>query len=190
MGSFGGCYALRKSLSRPVSNHFLVDDFFINMHVLEQGAKSISNMQAKVYEDVSNIPGEEFRRKKRISAGNFQNLVLFRSLLFRGKKGVGFCFFSHKIIRWIVPFLVIITLTLSIILSLDSRLYLILALLQILVLLIPLIDHILRKIKIQSIPLRFISHFVLMNLALMAGFFRYIGGIKSNVWQPTRRNQD
>jgi len=37
MGPFGGCYAVRKSLYCPVPDHFLVDDFFINMAVLEQG---------------------------------------------------------------------------------------------------------------------------------------------------------
>jgi hypothetical protein len=62
--------------------------------------------------------------------------------------------------------------------------------LQIAVIAIPLIDYLLRKINIHSIPLRFISHFVLMNLALLAGFFKYLGGIKNNVWQPTKRNQD
>jgi cellulose synthase/poly-beta-1,6-N-acetylglucosamine synthase-like glycosyltransferase len=190
MGPFGGCYALRKSLYSPVPDHFLVDDFFINMTVLKQGADCISNLQAKVYEDVSNIPGEEYRRKKRISAGNFQNLALFHSLLFRGKRGVGYCFFSHKIIRWFVPFLTIITLSVSIFLALSIKTYLILALLQIIALMAPLIDYILRKIKIHSIPLRFISHFVLMNLALFAGFVRFIGGIKNNVWEPTRRKQD
>jgi len=190
MGPFGGCYAVRKTFYRPVPDHFLVDDFFINMSVLEQGAACISNIQAKVSEDVSNNPREEFRRKKRISAGNYQNLFRFRSMLFKGSSGVGFCFFSHKVLRWIVPFLVIITLTLSAILGMNSPLYLLLALLQILVLSIPVIDQILRKIGIQSIPLRFISHFVLMNMALLAGFFRFSGGIRNNVWQPTRRNQD
>ncbi|MDF1574603.1 MAG: glycosyltransferase [Bacteroidales bacterium] len=190
MGPSGGCYAVRKSLYRPVPGHFLVDDFFINMSVLEQGGQCISNIHAKVYEDVSNNPREEFRRKKRISAGNYQNLLRFRSMLFRGNKGIGFCFFSHKVIRWIVPFLVLLTLTISFILGMSSSFYLCLALLQVLVLLIPLIDHLLRKIKIQTIPLRFISHFVLMNLALTAGFIRYLGGIKNNVWQPTSRKQD
>ncbi len=190
MGPFGGCYAVRKSLYRPVPDHFLVDDFFINMAVLEQGAYCISNIHAKVYEDVSNNPREEFKRKKRISAGNFQNLSRFRSMLFKGRKGVGFCFFSHKVIRWIVPFLVMITLASSTILGIKSPYYLLLALLQLLVLITPFIDHILRKIRIQSIPLRFISHFVLMNLALLAGFFKYLGGIRNNVWQPTSRNHD
>jgi cellulose synthase/poly-beta-1,6-N-acetylglucosamine synthase-like glycosyltransferase len=190
MGPFGGCYAVRKSLYRAVPDHFLVDDFFINMAVLEQGAACISNAHAKVYEDVSNNPQEEFRRKKRISAGNYQNLSRFRSMLLKGGKGVGFSFFSHKVVRWMVPFLVIITVTSSTILGMRSPLYLLFGLLQLLVLIIPVIDHFLRKIRIQSIPLRFISHFVLMNLALLAGFFRYIGGIKNNVWQPTRRHQD
>ena len=190
MGPFGGCYALRKSLFRPVPDHFLVDDFFINMSVLEQGAGCISNILARVSEDVSNDPREEFRRKKRISAGNYQNLFRFRSMLFKGSLGVGFCFFSHKVLRWIVPFLVMITLSLSTILGIKSPFYLLLALLQFLVLFTPVIGYFLRKIGIQIIPLRFISHFVLMNMALLAGFFKFSGGIRNNVWQPTSRNQD
>jgi cellulose synthase/poly-beta-1,6-N-acetylglucosamine synthase-like glycosyltransferase len=190
MGPFGGCYAVRKLLYRPVPDQFLVDDFYINMTVLEQDAWCISNMQARVYEDVSNNPRDEFKRKMRISAGNYQNLKRFLPLLFKGRKGVGFCFLSHKVIRWIVPFLVILTLASSTILGMNSLVYLTLLLLQLLVLLIPLIDYFLRIIGIQSIPLRFISHFVLMNLAILAGFFRYLGGIKNNVWQPTSRIQD
>lgn len=195
MGPFGGCYAVRKSLYRPVPENFLVDDFYINMAVLQQGFRCISNVKAKVYEDVSNNLQEEFRRKKRIAAGNFQNLSSFGALLFSCKPGVSFCFFSHKVIRWFVPFLVIITLGSSLALGTsltpgyDQLIYRILALLQLVVLVIPVIDHLLRKIKIHSIPLRFVSHFVLMNLALLAGFIRYLGGIRSNVWQPTRRNQ-
>jgi len=190
MGPFGGCYAVRKSLYKPVPDNFLVDDFYINMSVLRQGYHCISNLNARVYEDVSNDLREEFRRKKRISAGNFQNLSEYSSLLFSRMPGVAFCFFSHKVIRWIVPFLVILTLGISVILGLEYHSFRILAILQIIVLAVPVIDYLLRKIKIHSIPLRFISHFVMMNLALLAGFLKYTGGIRSNVWQPTRRNQD
>jgi hypothetical protein len=85
--------------------------------------------------------------------------------------------------------MVIITLGTAIALGLNNPVYMAFALLQLIFLLVPVIDRFLRLLKIHSIPLRFISHFVLMNLALLAGFLRYIGGIKSNVWQPTRRNQ-
>ena len=190
MGPFGGCYAVRKSLYRPVPDKFLVDDFFINMTVLKQGKSCISNIEAMVYEQASSDPGEEFRRKKRISAGNFQNLSLFWPLIFKCSRGIGFCFFSHKVIRWFVPFLVMITFGSSILLGTKSGVYLGLAVVHLVALLTPVIDQILRKIKIQSISLRFVSHFVLMNLALLAGFFRYLGGIKDNVWQPTNRTQD
>lgn len=189
MGPFGGCYAVRKANYTPVPGQFLVDDFYVNMSVLKQGFKCISNINAPVYEDVSNDLKEEFRRKKRISAGNFQNLKKFKSLLWSPRPGVAFCFLSHKVIRWIVPLLVMVSLGSSLFLGNSSKLYLILALIQISVISIPLIDHILRKIGIHVLPLRFISHFVLMNLALLAGLIRFLGGIKNNVWQPTKRYQ-
>jgi len=189
MGPFGGCYAVRKSLYRPVPDNFLVDDFYINMSVLKQDYRCISNPEAKVYEDVSNSLREEFRRKKRISAGNFQNLAVFGKMAFTGPPGVPFCFLSHKVIRWIVPFLVMVTLGSSLVLGFQLPLYRILAILHGVVLAIPLLDLFLRLFKIHAVPLRFISHFVLMNLALLAGFIRYLGGIRSNVWQPTRRSR-
>jgi len=191
MGPFGGCYAVRKSNYTPVPGHCLVDDFYINMSVLSQGFHCISNIHAYVYEDVSNDLKEEFRRKKRISAGNFQNLQEFGSLLLSSRPGVSFCFLSHKVIRWIVPLLVLLTLGTSLYmgLRLSNTIYLAFALAQIAVILIPVIDQLLRLLQIHILPLRFVSHFVIMNLALLAGFFRYLGGIKSNVWQPTRRNQ-
>ncbi|MCP4310500.1 MAG: glycosyltransferase [Bacteroidetes bacterium] len=198
MGPFGGCYAVRKSNYTAVPTYFLVDDFYVNMSVLKQGFQCVSNISANVYEDVSNDLMEEFRRKKRISAGNFQNLQKFRSLLISRRPGVAFCFLSHKVIRWVVPMLVLVSLGTSLYLGLSQtdqilpllrKLYLAFALAQLIFILIPLIDQILRIIGIHVLPLRFVSHFVLMNLALLAGFFRYLGGIKSNVWQPTRRNQ-
>ncbi|MGW8314510.1 MAG: glycosyltransferase [Bacteroidales bacterium] len=190
MGPFGGCYAVRRNLYRPVPGHFLVDDFYINMSVLRQGFRCISNTEAKVYEDVSNDLWEEFRRKKRISAGNYQNLNAFGSMLVKGPPGVPFCFFSHKVVRWLVPFLVLITLSTCLYLGTVKEVYRILAYLQLGVLAIPVIDLFLRKIKIHALPLRFISHFVWMNVALLAGFVRFLGGIKSNVWQPTRRTRE
>ncbi|RPI46805.1 MAG: glycosyltransferase [Bacteroidetes bacterium] len=189
MGPFGGCYSVRKSLFTPVPSNFLVDDFFINMSVLRQGYHCISNIDARVYEDVSNDLSEEFRRKKRISSGNFQNLARFASLLGSRKPGIAFCFFSHKVIRWIVPFLVMITLGTSLALSGRFIFYRILTFIQLGILVIPVFDFFLRKNQIHAVPLRFISHFVLMNLALLAGFIGYAGGIENNVWEPTRRNQ-
>jgi hypothetical protein len=37
--------------------------------------------------------------------------------------------------------------------------------------------------------LRFVTHFLGMNLALIIGMARYLKGVKTNVWQPTKRHQ-
>jgi hypothetical protein len=52
----------------------------------------------------------------------------------------------------------------------------------------PFIDYLLRKIGLHIVILRFITHFYGMNLALLAGFMKFIKGTETNVWQPTRRS--
>ena len=81
MGPFGGCFAFRKKCFEQIPAHFLVDDFFINMTCIEKGYKCVNQKEAIVLEDVSNDLLIEFRRKIRISSGNFQNLKRFWRLL-------------------------------------------------------------------------------------------------------------
>jgi hypothetical protein len=54
-------------------------------------------------------------------------------------------------------------------------------------LLVPFIDYLLKKLSINVTPLRSVTYFIGMNIALLAGFWWYIKGIKSSVWQPTER---
>ncbi len=188
MGPFGGCYSLRNNLYKDVPINFLVDDFYISMNVLNENKKTINCPQAVVYEDVSNNLKDEFRRKIRIATGNFQNLSTFKHLLFSKTKGLSFSFFSHKVLRWFGPFFIIIAL-ISNILLLNSFFYKITLVLFLATFTIPFFETILRKQKINISILRFITHFFTMNLALLIGFFKFISGVKSGIWQPTKRNQ-
>ncbi len=189
MGPFGGCYAIWKDLYPRVPEKYLVDDFYINMKILEKGKKCINNLKAKVYEDVSNDLREEFRRKARISAGNYQNLKAFRKLLWPPFSGIAFSFFSHKVLRWGGPFFILAALISNAFILSSSMFYQLSFIGQLALLLLPVIDSILRKIHLHVLLLRFITHFYSMNLALLFGFFKYIKGVKTNVWEPTRRNQ-
>ncbi|MCD6346644.1 MAG: glycosyltransferase [Bacteroidales bacterium] len=189
MGPFGGCFAMRKELFENVPSNFLVDDFFLNMIVLEKGFKAINNPKALVFEDVSNDLKIEYKRKIRIASGNFQNLFRFKKLLLPPWSGVSFSFFAHKVIRWFGPLFFIIALVSLIILGFTSKLYFVLLLLYLLLLIIPLFDLFLRKMSIHISFFRFITHFCAMNLAMLVGLLKYGKGIKSNVWQPTKRNQ-
>ena len=188
MGPAGGFYAIRQSLFHPVPENFLVDDFFINMKVLECGSWSICESLSIVTEDVSNSRMEEFRRKMRISAGNFQNLTMFAHLLLKVFRPTGFCFLSHKVLRWFGPFFLFLAFLASAI-NYEETFFMTLFYVQLILLIIPIFDHILRKIKIHIVILRFVSHFYNTNLAILLGFLWFLKGIKTNVWQPTRRHQ-
>lgn len=189
MGTFGGVYAIRGNCYEAVPSNFLVDDFYISMAVLEKNKKAINELDAIAYEDVSNQLKEEFRRKSRISAGNFQNLARFKKLLWHPFKGRSFAFLSHKVLRWIGPFFIIIALTCSGILMKQHWFYILAFCGQLTLFLIPLFDSILKKQKIHISVIRFVSHFYLMNLALLLGFFKYVSGVKNNIWTPTQRYQ-
>lgn len=209
MGPFGGCYAIRRELYEQVPANFLVDDFYINMLVLEKGFKAINNLNAIVYEDVSNNFRDEFRRKIRIATGNFQNLKKFKHLLsgifgvsrIKNQKpaisnfGLSFSFFSHKVLRWLIPFFIVLLLIINTILvfyklgRFEEYLYLLTLAGLILSFFIPIFDIILKKININISLFRFVTHFYGMNLALLIGFFRFLKGVKSGIWTPTKRNQ-
>jgi cellulose synthase/poly-beta-1,6-N-acetylglucosamine synthase-like glycosyltransferase len=187
IGAFGGCYAMRNEYFRPVPAGFAVDDFYITMKVAETGKKCILAMKAVCVENVQNQLSEEFRRKIRISSGNFQNLRTFYRMLWPTGRGLAFSFFSHKVLRWLGPFFLLILILASYMLSRQSELYRILLLVQFILLGLPILDFLLRKIGIHIVILRFITYFYSMNLALLAGFFKFLTGRETNVWKPTKR---
>jgi len=189
MGPFGGCYAIRKDLMPKVPTNFTVDDFFICMSVIDQGYKTIGEPEAIVYEDVSNILKEEFRRKTRIATGNFQNLFYFKHLIVHFNKAYSYCFFSHKVLRWLGPVFLIGSFISNILLIEEHSIFFYTILGQVLFYFLALFDLFLKKFEIHSVALRYITHFVAMNVALLVGMFLFIKGVKSNVWEPTKRFQ-
>jgi len=189
MGPFGGFYAVRKASYEPLSKNILADDFRICMNVIRKGEKAISDPEAIVYEDVSNSLSEEFSRKVRISAGNFQNLKHFAFLLLKPFRIWSFCFISHKMLRWLTPFLWLIVILTNILLIKSSFFFALLIILQLIFLLLPAFDFLLKNLNIHLVPVRFFTHLIFMNIALFVGFIKYIKGIRSGVWNPTKRYQ-
>jgi len=187
IGAYGACYSIRNEYYSQVPDGYSVDDFYITMKVLEKKKKCILELKALGYENVPNRLSEEFRRKIRIAAGNFQNLRTFYKLLWPPYTGLAFSFFSHKVLRWLGPFFLLLLLISNSILAFYHPLYRILLIIQGVLIFSPFIDFLLRKIGLHIVILRFITHFYSMNLALLAGFLKFIKGTETNVWQPTRR---
>ncbi len=189
IGPFGGCFAIRSSYFTKVPDNFLVDDFYIAFKAFEKGGNAINDLEAVCFEAVSDDMNEEYRRKKRISSGNFQNLKTFRHLLWPPYQPLAFAFLSHKVLRWLGPFFLIFAFMTSAYLAYRGNIiYQILFYVQIgLWGVIPLMDLIFNKININIGFLRNIRYFIYMNIALLHGFIKYLSGIKNNVWQPTKR---
>lgn len=188
MGLEGGCYLIKRELFPDIPPLFFMEDFFVTMHLLKSGHKVVFEPNARVYEDVSTQAQEEYKRKIRISIGNFQNLKAFGSLIFTKPFPLGFAFLCHKVLRWLSPFFLIILFFLSPYLVLTAPFYGIFAGLFYIILALGILG-----IAINSRPglkwLKFPGHFLYMNLALLQGFLKYIQGVRSNAWQPTKRNQ-
>ena len=187
-GVEGGLYCIRKKDFCPIPPLTFMEDFFITYSVLGNRGSVLFDHKALGFEDVSTLQEEEFKRKTRISIGNFQNLRRFKGLLTEQPFPLGFAFLSHKILRWFTPFLSLITVLAALLLK-EHILYLNYLYIVLYLLLLTLIDWLLYQLKINSGPLRYWGHFTMMNLALLNGFFKYIKGVRTNVWQPTKRNQ-
>ncbi len=185
MGAEGGCYAIRNNLFSKVPSKFIVDDFYITFQVLIKGKYALFNPNALCSEDVPSEVRGEYRRKVRISSGNFQNLFFFKQIAFKFWRPMGFSFISHKVLRWLTPFFLIFSLITSAFLAGNSQFFSFILFLQILGFLFPLLNHFFR---FENSLLRFISHFYFMNFALLHGFVKFSKGIKTSIWQPVKRN--
>ena len=185
-GAFGACYAIRTADMKPVPPNFLVDDFFMTMQLLQQGKKAVYSKKAIVYMELPNESAVEFRRKARIAAGNFQNLRYFLPLLFKFN-ATAFALCSHKVIRWLGPFFMLTAYLASYQLYELHVVYRLAFITQSLLLASPLVNYLLEQAQIHLKLLKFVAHFYLMNLGILAGFFNYAKGIKTNVWTPTQR---
>jgi cellulose synthase/poly-beta-1,6-N-acetylglucosamine synthase-like glycosyltransferase len=187
LGAEGGCYAIRKESCPVVPLNFNVDDFFITCNVLSNGGKILFEDKAVVYEDTIADTEGEFRRKARIATGNFQNLFYFKKLVLRFWTSASFAFLSHKVFRWLTPFLFLINCVASALLIRVNGFFEIVFCFQMLILITPLLSSIVIKLGIKIKPLISLSHFVIMNAALVTGFYRYCKGVERSVWQPVKR---
>lgn len=183
IGPFGGLYAIRKNLFKEIPAHFLVDDFYWWAAAVQKKFYAVFEKKSVATELVIDSWHSEFNRKKRIGAGNFQNLFRFPFLL-NVFSAVGFCFVSHKLIRWLGPFLLLGALASTSVLALHSEIFFLLSIVQAIPLLILMIY---KSAWHANKPIRFIAYFYSMNLALLIGFFNFLAGVKSGTWNPTKR---
>jgi len=188
IGANGGIFAIRRELySAMPLDKAVTDDFFITLSVLSQNRKFIYKYNIIGKEEVAPDIKSEFKRKIRFASTNFQTLSIFKNLLVSNNILLSFAFWSHKVIRWFVPIFLILLIPLNILLLHKSNLFDILFIIQMVFYSLSLLGFIFTILNVKIKLFSIFSYFILTNVALFLGLFRYLRGKHSAVWESTPR---
>ncbi len=172
VGVSGCFYAIRRELAVLQPPGMILDDMFEPLSIIRQGYRSVLDVNANVYDTWPETAGIEFHRKVRTLAGNFQ---LFRlapwTLTLQNR--VLFQLVSHKVMRLIVPYLMVLVLVSTLALSAGSPVYAILAAIQIFGLAVAILG--LRfKIPVLHRIAAPASALLMLNAAAVVGFYKFL----------------
>ncbi len=185
ISAFGGFYALRTELFKPIArNAYSNDDVLIPMNVIRQGQRVVFDAEAVSEEDVAEDVKLEFRRRIRIGAGNFQAFFWLLDFFNPFRGWPAFCYVSHKASRWFSPLFIIAAYASCAALCALTPLFVYRVVLAFgIAALCAGLSFKLLHLKV----FRPVFYFYSMNAALFLGLFRYLGGIKSAAWSRTER---
>lgn len=187
LGANGAIYAIRSHLYTPIPANTVVDDFLIVMNVAKANYKIIYDKQALAHEEIAPSIAEESNRRIRIGTGNYQAFTRLYWALNPMNGWRFFSYFSHKVLRWFTPHLMIITLMSNFIL-IGHPFYNFTLLAQVIAYSIAIFGH---KVSEQGKPIpssvALLTFFVSMNFALLQGFYRFAFKNVKGTWQRTSR---
>lgn len=190
-GAAGELFSIRTDLWEELPENIILDDFLISTRINLRGYRIAYEPAAYASELPSTSIHEEKKRKIRISAGAFQAMVLLKPLfnIFRHPI-LFFQFLSHRILRWtLTPICLPILFITNIVILLSSRnqffLYFLLA--QVIFYGMGVIGVYSKSSAIYSKIFRICYYLLFMNYSVYLGFFRFIRGRQSAIWEKAGR---
>jgi biofilm PGA synthesis N-glycosyltransferase PgaC len=200
-GVSGEILAIRTSLFQAPPDWIINDDFFISMNILKQGYKVVYAPEARSFEYSSLTEKDEATRRSRIVAGRYQAMLLAARLLPWRNPILVWQIISHKMMRPLVPFAMIIAFLsnlLAVILppiplqessiSFLSRPYSqILFSLQLIFYMLALLGNKLKRKSFLGKVLYVPAFLVNSNLSAIRGLVSFFTGKQSALWKRTRR---
>lgn len=112
-GATGALYAIRRADYQPLPADTLLDDFDTPVRLLSEGKRTVLESGAQIFDQAEADSAQEFRRKARTLAGNFQSFSRHRWLFDPRSNPVWWQFLSHKVCRLLVPYALLIALLAS-----------------------------------------------------------------------------
>jgi cellulose synthase/poly-beta-1,6-N-acetylglucosamine synthase-like glycosyltransferase len=185
IGVYGGFYAVRQKLACALPEVTVLDDMLQPLNVIRRGFRSVVDARVHVQDVWPKRMQGEFDRKVRTLAGNFQLLQLAPWLLSRENR-LRFEFISHKLLRLVVPPLLIVLFVTSAMLASRSRFYEAVLAVQLILYIFAFLGEwrgLGFLVRISGAA----RAFLMMNAAVIVGFFKFLftEGPLWEIWTPT-----
>jgi cellulose synthase/poly-beta-1,6-N-acetylglucosamine synthase-like glycosyltransferase len=177
VGVTGAISAVRRELFRPILAGTLLDDVYWPLSVAMQGRRVVHDSRALAYDRLPERTRDEFRRKVRTLAGNFQLAMRLPAALLPWRNPVWFQFVSHKLLRLAVPWALLGLVACSI--ALDGPIYLLALIAQSAFYGLALVGLLTRKGRLPSAA----ASFLMLNAAAWTAFWVWITGRAGYSWQ-------
>lgn len=185
-GAFGGLYAVHREQYAPFPSDGRHDDMFQLLHTVQQGRRVIFDPTALSYEETETSIRGEFRRRARFGMGNFQTLAKMGHMIHPRYEATAYVFFSHKVLRWLSPFLLLAILVGSLLLH-RILFYNAVLWLQLGWYGIAAIGGICNRIGLTLPGVILVYHFTVLNLAFLLSFFNWLRGHREMIWERSER---
>jgi cellulose synthase/poly-beta-1,6-N-acetylglucosamine synthase-like glycosyltransferase len=171
IGCTGAICAIRRDLYSPLPEDTLLDDVVIPMRMAVAGGRVLYEPAARAFDPQTLDPTREKSRKRRTLVGNFQMLERYPTWLLPWKNRLWWQLISHKYLRLLVPWLLIIVVFLTC-LAPKTPLIWLLSIGQTAAYTCALLGSLFPALRSRflSIP----AGFVLLQISCAAAFFAYL----------------
>lgn len=185
VASNGALYAIRRNLFLPISNGRMADDYANVLAVLSQDYRVVFERRARVFEQRETEMQDEFRRTARTVAGGLSTTFEYRRLLSpsRGKKA--FILWSHRVVRWLSPFFLIIAIVVPFLAISQPTVFGCMYYGQALFYATAFLGHVVEKYGMRIPGVSTVRYFVVMNIAILWGWIKFFRSARLDVWLPT-----
>jgi cellulose synthase/poly-beta-1,6-N-acetylglucosamine synthase-like glycosyltransferase len=175
----GAIYATRPQsylIVRPMMGH----DISFPFNMVKRGWRAVYAADARASEKMAPSIEGEYARKRRMASRAWATVILGGMLSPRGYDPLyALMIFSHRILRYLSPFLHVIALVTSVVLIGHGWVYLLAAALQAGLLLAALLAPV--------VPLRLLllaRYYVVTTASLATGLWDWLTGVQATVWEP------
>jgi cellulose synthase/poly-beta-1,6-N-acetylglucosamine synthase-like glycosyltransferase len=186
IGASGCLYAVRRSAYVPLY-HEACSDFIIATKMVEQGLRAVYEPHAVCTEETNRQPGKEMRMRVRIINQTFSDLWRHRAMMNPFRSGFyAVQLWSHKVMRYFVPFFLASFLGATAILAASSIAFRLMFTLQLVGYGLGLLASLLDYAGIRNRMLAFPQYFLLANLASVIALYQFLRGERYARWEPIR----